>query len=669
MDEITVQQEILRLSREINEHDFLYYVTDAPAISDQVYDGLLRQLKDLESAYPQYLLANSPTQRVGAKVSSGLRKVHHAVRMLSLDNTYNAQEIEAWYARLIKDLGQNSVACTAELKIDGVSCTLVYQHGQLVVAATRGDGEDGEDVTHNVRGLRSVPLSLRGPDVPACLEVRGEVYMLREDLERLNAERLLAGEAAFANPRNAASGSLKLLDPQVAAKRRLRFFAHSFGRIEEGPILKGQKDFLDYATHQGFVVNEHTSVCQSIDDIKAVIVTLADERASYPYDVDGVVLKVDDFAAQQRLGETMKSPRWAVAYKFEASQAETHVQDIVVQVGRTGVLTPVAELDPVACAGVMIARASLHNFDEIERLGVAKGDKVLLERAGDVIPRIVRVLERGSGLRSSVSKVPKDCPLCREEYICAEEGLVAYRCVNPSCPRQLERRLIYFASRKAMDIEGLGESVAAQLIERSLVRSLADIYGLTAEQMGGLDLFGPKKAANLLQAVAASRSRGLARLLVALGIPNIGEKGARLLAQQFRSLSALMQASEDELLAVPEMGQVSVLAVRTFFSHASVKDLIARLAAFGVVMEEKASVSRGLLSGKSFVFTGELSRYTRGDAGAKVRALGAEVSAGVTRGTSFLVMGSGGGSKVRKAYTLGIRILSENEFEEMIHEA
>ncbi|MBF0387455.1 MAG: NAD-dependent DNA ligase LigA [Candidatus Omnitrophica bacterium] len=669
MDKVAAQKEIARLTREIEGHNYNYYVLDNPVISDAEYDALLSRLASLESDFPEFLALNSPNRRIGAKVSSGAKTVHHTTKMLSLDNTYSVEDLRAWHDRVLKGLGRTEAVCVAELKIDGVSCALTYENGRLVMAATRGDGEEGEDVTHNVRAMRSVPLELRSVDgaaVPAVLEVRGEVYMDRKDFTEFNNARQLAGDEVFANPRNAASGALKLLDPVESARRKLRFFAHSFGRIDGFRALDSHWEFLMAARALGFAVNNNLCRCTSFSEMASACSKFQEMRPSLAFDVDGVVIKVNLFADQKLLGETMKSPRWAVAYKFPAVQATTLVKDIVVQVGRTGVLTPVAELEPVACAGVMVSRATLHNFAEIARLDVSRGDRVLIERAGDVIPKVVKVVERSSE-RIAVSKVPADCPVCREGFICADEGMVAFRCINPECPKQLERRLVHFASRGAMDIEGLGEAAAAQLVNNRIVRSVADVFGLSIEQLMGLESFGPKKAEKLVQAIQNSRARGLSRLLFGLGIANIGQKASELLARRFVSLPALMAAEAGELTAVPEMGLVSSQALLKFFAQEETRSLIARLADYGVVMLEGNIPVSGRLSGKTFVFTGELVKYQRTAAGSLVKALGAEVGSTVTKHTSFLVAGAAAGSKLEKARGLGVRILNESEFEEILN--
>jgi DNA ligase (NAD+) len=507
-----------------------------------------------------------------------------------------------------------------------------------------------------------------GITCPDLLEVRGEIYISRADFQAINEARKNEGEEPFANPRNAASGSLKLLDPAQSSRRGLRFFAHSFGRVEGGPVLTSQSAFLEVARAYGFAVEPHTVCCRDIDEVISACKACEALRPSLPYEVDGVVLKVNDFNAQRQLGETMKSPRWAVAFKFQATQATTRVQDIVVSVGRTGVLTPVAELDPVACGGVMISRATLHNFDEVRRLGIAKGDRVLIERAGDVIPKIIKVVELAAA-RASVPKVPVDCPACREDFICEEEGAVAYRCINPACPRQLERRLVHFSSRKAMDIEGMGEAVVRQLLEKGLVKSLADVYALRKEDLLVLEFFGDKKADKLLTAIHQSKTRPLSRLMFGLGILNIGEKASLSLAKKFERMEALTAADKTALMGVQDIGEVSASALERFFCQPETRTLIAALAHAGVNMEEPRSSGGALrLSGKVFIFTGHLEKYSREDAETQVRALGAEAGSSVTRSTDFLVAGEAAGSKLDKARKLGVKVINEQQFEELLHD-
>ncbi|MBF0570057.1 MAG: NAD-dependent DNA ligase LigA [Candidatus Omnitrophica bacterium] len=667
MDKKQAHREIVRLSREIEEHNYRYYVLDEPAVAAREDDVLLKELAALENSFPEFRLPLSPTQRVGGKVASGVRTVRHVVRMISLDNTYSVDEIKEWAVRVSKGLPGEVVEFSVEPKIDGVSASLLYQDGAFTLGATRGDGETGEDVTQNIRAIRSVPLMLRGgaADVPPLIEVRGEVYMNRADLAALNEVRKAEGEEPFVNPRNAASGSLKLLDPGESARRRLRFFVHSFGRLE-GKAVKVQGEFLALAKRLGFPVNPLARKCQDIDQVIEACQELEKKRPSLPYDVDGVVIKVDRFDQQAVLGETMKSPRWAVAYKFQAYQATTIIKDIVVQVGRTGVLTPVAELEPVACGGVTISRATLHNFDEIKRLGVHKGARVVLERAGDVIPKIVKVVVPAHK-KEEVCKVPANCPACREHFIQEDPEAVAFRCINPLCPRQLERRLLHFASRGAMDIEGMGESVVQALIDKGRVKTVTDIYSLGKEDLLELPLFGEKKTEKLLAAIQASKARPLSRLIFGLGILNIGEKASLLLAGQFGSMGALVRADREALLEVNEIGEVSADSLIRFFSQKEAVGILKDLGACGVNMVEPDQVRSGALAGKSFVFTGELSRYARSEAEALVRQLGGVAGSSVTKTTDFVVAGEAAGSKLAKARALGVSVIDEQAFEEMIH--
>ncbi|MBF0123218.1 MAG: NAD-dependent DNA ligase LigA [Candidatus Omnitrophica bacterium] len=668
MEKKLAKQEILTLSQQIEEHNYKYYVLDQPVIADQEYDELFKRLSLLEAEFPDLKMSSSPTLRVGAKVASGLKTIHHSVKMLSLDNTYSFDELKAWFVRVFKGLGTDKVDFSVEPKIDGVSASLLYENGLLTLGATRGDGEVGEDVTHNIRAIRSVPLELRskGGVVPRLIEVRGEVYMDKMAFAKVNDERKARGEDLFVNPRNAASGSLKLLDPAESSRRKLRFFAHSFSRIEGGGAIKTHAEFLAMADQFGIAINPLNRSCVSVDEVIDVCRDLERQRQGLSYDVDGVVVKVNRFEAQRTLGETMKSPRWAVAFKFQAYQATTTVKDIVVQVGRTGVLTPVAELEPVACGGVTISRATLHNFDEIERLGISKGDRVLLERAGDVIPKIVKVISQADE-RAEVSKLPANCSSCRDDFIDEDPEMVAYRCINPACPRQLARRLLHFASRGAMDIEGMGESVVEALVEKGLVSSVADIYTLTKEDFLGLSFFADKKAEKLLGAIETSKARPLSRLIFGLGILNIGEKASLLLARRFSDMETLSRAGADEMMSVAEIGEVSSAAVLHFFSQKETRDILVKLSACGMNMKEPEAVAAGLLFGKVFVFTGELVRWTRGEAGQLVKDLGAEVGVAVTKKTDFVVAGEGAGSKLDKARDLGIKIINEEQFEEMVH--
>lgn len=672
MNKAQAEKEIRKISLEIEEHNHRYYVLDEPAVSDKEYDDLLQRLIALEDQFPDLRDPNSPSQRVGAKLPSGAKPVAHTVKMYSLDNTYSVDQLREWHRRVCKGLPGQDVEYVVELKIDGVSAALTYRKGQLVLGATRGDGTTGEDVTHGVKTIRSIPLRLRengAGDFPKTLEVRGEVYMNRRDLDALNRRRKNSGEPLFANPRNAASGSIKLLDSRITARRGLNCFVHSFGVLEGREPFQTQWEFLAKTKRWGFRVNPHNRLCKTIEEVIFYCQEYQQKRNTIPYEVDGVVVKVNSLKQQDHLGYTLKSPRWAAAYKFPAQQATTTVKDIVVQVGRTGVLTPVAELEPVECAGVTISRCTLHNFDEIKRLGIKKGDRVLLERAGDVIPKIVKVVESPRKAKQPVFQVPSQCPDCGGTIAKERAGEVAYRCVNPLCPQQMERGLIHFCSRTAMDIEGLGPAVVRQLVDRKMVKDFAGIYFLKKEDFLELELFAEKKAENLVRAIQQSKGRPLSRFLFGLGIANAGEKVSSVLARRFGSLEKLMEAKAEELEQIHEIGGVIADSVARFFRQPSTLRLIAKFKDAGVnLTEPPAALKSERLKGKKFVFTGELASMTRQEARRRVEELGAQEVSTVSGNTDFVVAGDRPGSKYQKAVSLGIAVLNEQQFQEIIHE-
>ena len=641
MDKEKAQKEIARLSQEIEGHNYRYYVLDEPTVSDKEYDELLRKLIKLEGQFPDLKSLDSPSQRVGAKIPSSAAPVTHRVKMYSLDNTYSMDELKEWHERVVKGLPGQKVEYVAELKIDGVSASLTYVRGRFTLGATRGDGVTGEDVTHNLKTIRSIPLTLmhkKDEHLPEVLEVRGEIYMNLKDFAALNNERKKNGETVFANPRNATSGSVKLLDSRITARRNLNCFIHSFGALSRHAFgvpggtapFKTQWEFLTAIPAWGLRVNGERRLCATIDDVMACCQEYQRKRDTIPYEIDGVVIKVNSLKQQEQLGFTLKSPRWAVAYKFPARQVTTKVRDITVQVGRTGILTPVAELEPVECGGVTIARSTLHNFDEIKRLGVKKGDRVLVERAGDVIPKVVKVVESSGKSGSKALKVPAKCPSCGGAVAKEAEKDVAYRCVNPLCPAQIERGLLHFASRGAMDIEGLGESIVHQLCDKGLVKDFADIYFFKPKDLLGLELFADKKAENLLKAIENSKTRPLSRFLFGLGILNVGEKVALVLAGRFGSLEKLMKAESEDLEGVRGIGKVIAVSIVRFLKQPATHKLMAKFRKAGVNFTEPVSLKRsGKLQGKKFVFTGELTSITRAQAGALARELGADVVAGV----------------------------------------
>ena len=670
MDKRQAKQEIQKLSRELEEHNHRYYVLDEPTISDEQYDQRIKRLALLEEQFPDLKLLTSPTQRIGAEVAGHLPTVTHKAKMYSLDNTYSTAELAQWQERVFKSLGTIQVDYVVELKVDGVSAALTYKDGMFVLGATRGDGIVGEDVTHNLKTIRSVPLALpKGQNnIAEVLEVRGEIYMNRADFEDLNRERKNQDEVPFANARNATGGSLKLLNPSLTARRKLKCFIHSFGVLQGGKKFKTQWEFLESVKKFGLAVNLNNRLCKNLEEVIAYCEEYQQKRLEIPYEIDGVVVKVNSLAFQERLGSTLKSPRWAVAYKFPAYQATTSVRAITVQVGRTGVLTPVAELNPVPCGGVTIARATLHNFDEIKRLGVNVGDRVLVERAGDVIPKIIKVVAHASE-KTKPFDVPQKCPVCGGKIIKEKSQDVAYRCINFSCPKQLERGLLHFTSRGAMNIDGFGQAVVVQLLAKELVKDLADIYTLKKADLLTLELFAEKKAENLLTAIEKSKSQPLSKFLFGLGVMNIGEKAAWLLAREFGSMDRLLKASKENFESIHEMGPVMAESLELFLSQASTHRLIEKLKKAGLRMvEPKDDKKNDRLAGRKFIFTGELAGLTRHDAEARVRKFGGQVTSSVTKKTDFLVAGELPGSKLNKAKNLGVNILNQQQFEEMVHE-
>lgn len=668
MGKSSVKKKIQELSKDIEEHNYRYYVLSQPTISDKEYDDLLKELIKLEEKFPEFRDINSPTQRVGTKVEASVT-VSHQAKMFSLDNTYSVDELKEWHERVLKGLDHAKPEFVAELKIDGVSAALTYRNGEFVMGATRGDGIKGENVTHSLKTVRSIPLKLRtdsSASAPELLEIRGEVYMSRLDFEKLNKIREKQGEELFANPRNATSGSVKLLDSRLTRERHLNFFAHSFGVMRQGKKIATHWEFLEQAKNWGFVVNPNCRLCRTLNEVIDFYEEAQNKRSSLDYEVDGIVVKVNSFKDQLSLGETLKSPRWAVAFKFKALQATTVVNDITFQVGRTGVITPVAELNPVECGGVTVSRSTLHNFDEIKRLNVKKGDRVLIERAGDVIPKIVKVVE--STKKSTVVHIPKKCPSCGGEIVKLKEEEVAYRCINPSCPKQLERKFIYFASRGAMDIEGLGEAVVLQLIDKNLVKDLADIYLLKKEDFLKLELVKDKKADNLIQAIEKSKTQPLSRFLLGLGILNVGEKVASVLARRYQTLDRLMKAKAQDLKEIYEIGETIAQSVESYFHNPEAVKLMEKFKKIGLNLKEpEAEAANGKLKGKKFVFTGELKDFSRTEAGDLVKNQGAEVVSSVSKNTDYVVAGDSPGSKFDKAKQLNITILNEQEFKELIH--
>lgn len=665
----SIHREIERLRAEIRHHDHCYYVLDTQEIDDRAYDLLLKRLGELEAAHPQFITPDSPTQRVGGAASSRFAPVTHSVPMLSLDNTYDDAEFTDWYRRVEKSLSGETFELVAELKIDGVSANLMYKDGVLNTAATRGDGVTGEDVTQNIRQIRSIPLRLSIDKPPAWFEVRGEIFIDTKAFDELNRTVTADGGERFANPRNAAAGSLRQKDPAVTASRPLRFFAHSYGKVEGADPFISHQQFLDFCKTCGLRPADNTKLCHSLAEVTAWREHLESIRDTLPYEIDGMVVKVNDLRQQRILGFTSKSPRWAIAFKFAARQATTVIRAIRVQVGRTGTLTPVAELEPVELGGVTISNSTLHNFDEISRLDARIGDTVLIQRAGDVIPKVVQVITARRTGNEQIFPIPAHCPSCSGPVTRQKEEDVAYRCLNPSCPAQIEQGLLHFASREAMDIEGLGDSAIEQLVHRGLVKTFTDIYRLTHEDLMLLDLYGSKKANNLIAAIEKSKTRPLSRLLFGLGIRQVGEKAARVLAAHFGHLDALIAADTEKLTAISDIGPVMARSITDYFSQAAVRDLINGLKAAGVRMDEPLQVvseSRPL-EGKTFVLTGELTRYSRSEAENIIREKGGATTSAVSKKTDFVLAGAEPGSKLAKARTLGVSVITEEEFIRMIN--
>ena len=672
-DKEKIRQEIERLRQEIRRHDYLYYVLAQPEISDYEYDQLMKRLEELERQYPEFITPDSPTQRVSGEPTKEFPVVRHRKPMLSLANTYNEDEVRD-FDRRVRSLLQpgESYEYVCELKIDGVAMSLIYENGVLVRGATRGDGERGDDVTNNVKTIRSIPLKIEA-DEPYLLniEVRGEVYFLREALDRLNEERIAYGEPPFANPRNAAAGSLKLQDPKEVAKRPLRMFCYYLDPFEPNHPIKTQYQVLKTLEKLKFPVNPHYRLCQNIDEVIDFWQEWTEKRESLPYDIDGIVVKVNSLEQQERLGATAKSPRWAIAFKFPAEEAITQLINIEWQVGRTGVVTPVAILRPVKLLGTIVSRATLHNLDEIRRLDVRIGDYVVLEKGGDVIPKIVRVVKEKRSPDLKPYEPPTHCPVCGSPLV-RYPGEVALYCENIACPAQVARKIEHFASRRAMDIEGLGEKVVQLLLRHKLIQDYGDLYYLKKEDIARLEGMGDKSAENLVNAIEASKTRPLARLIFALGIRYVGEGAARLLAEHFHSLDALMNASVEEIERIEGIGFKTARSIKDFFTRKENLTVIEKLRKAGVRFEEPKAAPETVderFYQKTFVFTGALERYSRDEAKELVEARGGIVSNSVSRKTDYVVVGKDPGSKLQKARQLGIQIIPEEEFYKMLEES
>ncbi|HEX7361574.1 MAG TPA: NAD-dependent DNA ligase LigA [Bryobacteraceae bacterium] len=652
----SLSQRVERLRRELEHHEYLYYVLDQPEISDAEFDRMMRELRDLETAHPELLTPDSPTQRVGGKPREGFVKVAHSSPMLSLDNALNEQELREFDARVRALLKSEAYEYVAELKLDGLSMAAHYLNGRFRQALTRGDGRVGEDVTENARTIRSLPLRVKDGALAGAFEARGEAVMPQRSFERLNEERERGGLARFANPRNAAAGALRALDPAVTAARKLDYFAYFLMRDGE-PALPSHWQSLETLGAAGFKVNPHRKRCRNLDALLDFIHEWENKRESLPYEIDGVVAKIDSIEQQKYLGWTAKAPRWAIAFKYPAHQAITALEDIAVQVGRTGTLTPVARLRPVAVGGVTVSRATLHNEDEIARLGVQIGDSVAVERSGDVIPKIVRVVEKGAARRPF--RMPTHCPVCGG-HIVRQEGEAASRCVNTDCPARLRESLLHFASRGVMDIDGMGDALVDQLLERKLVRSLADLYDLRLEQLLELERMGEKSATKILANIDHSRRQPLPRVLNGLGIPFVGERTAQILSDFFGSLDEIAAAPLETLQEAAEVGPKVAESIRQFFDEKRNRELIERLRAAGLQFTApKGKKKRGPLAGLTFVITGTLPTLKREEAKERIEAAGGKVAGSVSSKTSYLVAGEEAGSKLNRAKDLKVPVIDE----------
>lgn len=667
MERHTAEKRVRELHERLNQYSYEYYVLDQPTVPDAEYDRLMQELIEIENAFPELRTPDSPTQRVGGQPLEAFQKVRHDIPMLSLANAFGEGDLRDFDRRVRESLNEEySYVC--ELKIDGLAVSLTYENGVFVQGSTRGDGAIGEDITMNLRTIHSIPLRLKEP---VSIEVRGEAFMPKKSFEKLNREREERGETLFANPRNAAAGSLRQLDPKIAASRNLEIFLYGIGN--SGNVnIQSHSEGLDYLDRLGFKTNKERRKCKDIEEVIQYIKEYTEKRSTLPYEIDGIVIKVDSLAQQEKLGSTAKSPRWAIAYKFPAEEVVTKLLDIELSVGRTGVVTPTAVLEPVRVAGTTVQRASLHNEDYIREKDIKIGDEVVIKKAGDIIPEVVRPIKERRKGEEKEFHMPGHCPECGSELV-RLDGEVALRCINPKCPAQIREGLIHFVSRNAMNIEGLGEKVIAQLFREQLVKDVADIYQLTKDQLLQLDRMGEKSVSNLLKAIEDSKGNSLERLLFGLGIRHVGAKAAKTLAVHFETLDRLMKADVEELTAIPEVGEKMADAVVTYFHQPEVLELIQELKEAGVNMEYKGpkpvsgDQSSSYFAGKTIVLTGKLEALTRNEAKEKIEALGGKVSGSVSKKTDLVIAGADAGSKLAKAREFDIEIWDEEKLLEELN--
>ena len=657
---INIQDRIQTLRNEIRQHDVLYYVHNAPEISDREYDRLFAELKQLENKHPELVTPDSPTQRVSERPVEGFETVAHALPMLSIDNTYNEEELREFDKRVRKGLETDDYSYAVEPKIDGLAISLRYENGHLVRAATRGDGSRGDDVTSNIRTIRAIPLTLEGSNIPNILEVRGEVYMPKKAFAELNADKVEAGEPEFANPRNAAAGSLKLLDARITAGRKLSFFAYSLGQTSE-PLAETHLDAMEKLKDFGLPVNL-TKQAATIDDVLKICHQWDKKKTTLDFQIDGLVIKVNRYDQHDILGTTGRTPKWCIAYKFAAEQAETVVESIDVQVGKNGTLTPVANLKPVKLGGTTIKRATLHNFDQVKRLDVRCGDTVIIEKAGEIIPQVIEVKIKERDLFDSQPfEIPDKCPACGGNVEKDENG-VYLRCVNPDCVAQLKERLEYFAGKGQMDIDHLGPAVIEQLVDKGLVKTFADLYKLRFDQIAQLERMGDKSAANIADSIDASRTRPLWRLVAALGIRNVGGQSAQILADAFGSLDALINASLEQLTEIDQIGPVMAQSIHEYLHNKANIKMIEEMLAARVEPAPPKEKTSTALEGMSIVVTGTLKNFTRQQIEQLIKDHGGKTASSVSKKTAFVVAGVNAGSKLDKANQLGIEVVDEDEF-------
>ena len=661
---VDVRKKVETLRKQLDHHNYRYYVLDDPEVADQEYDTLLRELQKLEQNHPELVTHDSPTQRIGARPLEAFGSVDHRLPMLSLENAMSDEELIAFDERMKKGLDvDKSIEYVAELKMDGLAVELVYENGTFVRGSTRGDGFTGEGITQNLRTVRAIPLKLRDQKWPSSFEVRGEVFMDKQGFVLLNEQRLKEGESPFANPRNAAAGSLRQLDSSVTAGRPLKFFAYELA----GATQPSQWETLESLKSWGLPVNGHTKLCGSMDAAVNFFHWWENERESLPYEIDGVVVKVNDLAQREALGVRSRSPRWAIAGKFKAQQVTTVVEDIIASVGRTGAVTPVAKLEAVSVGGVTVTNATLHNQDEINRKDVRIGDTVLIQRAGDVIPEVVKVISEKRPKETKPYNLPDSCPQCNGEVI-RPEGEVVARCQNAACPAQVKGRIDHFVSKRAMNMDGLGTKLIDQMVEEGLLRDFSDIFTLKKEDVAGLERMAEKSAENLMDAIKASKIVSLWRFVYGLGIRNIGEHLAQVLANRFGDLDAIMSAAPEELEEIDEVGPIVAASIHSFFSGESNRAIVERCLASGVTLENPPTLSESTpLEGKTFVFTGSLEKFTRSEAKEMVEHMGGRAGGSVNQKTDYLVAGPGTGSKKTKAEELGVPILTETEFFNLIN--